>query len=152
MILKRMLLSARTFRLSTALLLVLVALSARANQVTVQVEGDYPALQANAEAFLGEVEQRSADSLRRYASTAVDQVRTALRALGYYRPEIRWEVVENGLATLQLTVEPGEPVRVTSREGIIRGTASSDPGVSGKLLARINLYETTRLRRITCAV
>ena len=130
-----MLLSARTFSLSSALLLALLALSARASQVTVEVQGDYPDLQANAEAFLGEVEERSADSLRRYASTAVDQVHTALRALGYYRPDIRWEVVENGLATLQLTVEPGEPVRVSSREVIIRGPASSDPGFSTNLPA-----------------
>ena len=35
-----------------------------AQQVEVNVEGDYPQLQDNAEAFLGEVEGRSAGSLR----------------------------------------------------------------------------------------
>lgn len=128
-----MLLSSRICRLTVALLLGVMACFARASQVEVEVEGDYPQLQANAEAFLGDVEGRSAQSLRRYASTAVDQVRKALRALGYYQPEIRWEVVENGLASLKLTVSPGEPVRVTRREVIIRGSASKDSMFSGSL-------------------
>ncbi|HCW91938.1 MAG TPA: hypothetical protein DHU56_18105, partial [Marinobacter sp.] len=83
-------------------MLSLLACFVRGNQVEVRVEGGYPALQDNAEAFLGEVEGRSADSLRRYAPRAVDQIKTALRALGYYRPEITWEIVGEGLATLRL--------------------------------------------------
>lgn len=131
--LKRMLLSARTFRLPVALLLSLLACFVRGNQVEVRVEGSYPALQDNAEAFLGEVEGRSADSLRRYVPRAVDQIKTALQALGYYRPEITWEIVGEGPATLRLTVEPGEPVRVISREVAIKGPASSDPAFSDDL-------------------
>ncbi len=57
-----------------------------AQQVVVNMEGDYPELKSNAEAFIGEVEGRSAGNLRRYAPTAVNQAREALRALGYYRP------------------------------------------------------------------
>ena len=109
-----------------------------AQQVEVNVEGDYPQLQDNAEAFLGEVEGRSAGSLRRYASTAEAQVEEALRALGYYSPMIQWEVVEQPgddetPARLVLTVQPGEPVRVRSRQVSIEGPASRDPDFVGTL-------------------
>lgn len=112
--------------------------SAWAQQVEVNVEGDYPQLQDNAEAFLGEVEGRSAGSLRRYASTAEAQVEEALRALGYYSPMIQWEVVEQPgddetPARLVLTVQPGEPVRVRSRQVSIEGPASRDPDFVGTL-------------------
>lgn len=109
-----------------------------AQQVEVNVEGDYPQLQDNAEAFLGEVEGRSAGSLRRYASTAEAQVEEALRALGYYSPMIQWEVVEQPgdgetPARLVLTVQPGEPIRVRSRQVSIEGPASRDPDFVGTL-------------------
>ena len=54
-----------------------------AQQVVVNMEGDYPDLKSNAQAFIGEVEGRSASNLRRYAPTAVGQAEEALRALGY---------------------------------------------------------------------
>lgn len=109
-----------------------------AQQVEVNVEGDYPQLQDNAEAFLGEVEGRSAGSLRRYASTAEAQVEEAFRALGYYSPMIQWEVVEQPgddetPARLVLTVQPGEPIRVRSRQVSIEGPASRDSDFVGTL-------------------
>nr|WP_228260841.1 autotransporter assembly complex family protein [Marinobacter orientalis] len=109
-----------------------------AQQVRVDVEGDYPQLQDNAEAFIGEVEGRSANSLRRYADTAEAQVENALRALGYYDPVIRWEVIEPSgeqeePARLVLTVQPGEPVRVRSRKVEIEGPAREDSDFTASL-------------------
>jgi len=101
-----------------------------AEQVEVRVKGDFPELQKNAEAFIGEVEDRSADNLRRYASTAVSQASKALRALGYYRPVVDWKVEEadaEKTAKLILEITPGDPVRVKSRTVEIRGPAASDP-------------------------
>ena len=63
------------------LIALLFAFPALAQQVSVNVEGDHPQLKANAEAFIGDVEGRSADNLRRYASTAVSQAERALRAV-----------------------------------------------------------------------
>ncbi len=100
-----------------------------ANQVSVEVEGDYPQLQENAEVFLGVVEDRSADNLRRYARTAEKQVKQALKALGYYSPVVDWTVSEGDSdepALLTLKVIPGEPVRVRSRVVRIEGPASAD--------------------------
>lgn len=100
------------------------------------MEGDYPNLKSNAEAFIGEVEGRSAGNLRRYASTAVDQARQALRALGYYGPMIDWRIEEGDsdtTATLILSITPGEPVRVASRTVEIRGEAGADARLTSEL-------------------
>ena len=93
------------------------------------MEGDYPELKSNAEAFIGEVEGRSADNLRRYAATAVGQAQEALRALGYYSPMIDWRIEQgdsDSTASLILSIAPGEPVLVKSRTVEIRGAAASD--------------------------
>ncbi len=115
-----------------------LSFSVLAQQVEIRMEGDYPALKTNAEAFIGEVEGRSEGNLRRYAPTAVDQARKALRALGYYSPLITW-TVEAGdsedTATLVLTINPGEPVRVTSRVVEIRGAAADDEAFTANLPA-----------------
>lgn len=100
-------------------------------QVTVEIKGDYPGLQSNAEAFLQKVEGRTEDGLRRYLNTAQSQVKNALRALGYYQPEIDWEIIrpdgDESPAELHLTVQPGKPVRVQSRTVELEGPASDDP-------------------------
>lgn len=126
-----------------------------AQQVEVRLEGDYPDLRANAEAFIGEVEGRSEGNLRRYAPTAVSQAREALRALGYYSPLIDWRIQEGDsetTATLILTIKPGEPVRVIDRTVEIRGEASSDERFTANLPAQpaegdiLNHGEYARLR------
>ncbi|WP_449806447.1 autotransporter assembly complex protein TamA [Marinobacter confluentis] len=111
-------------------MLFLVAPICMASQVSVEVEGDYPALQENAEAFIQGVEGRSADGLRRYVSTAREQIRNALKALGYYQPEIDWEISQpdedETPAQLLMRVKPGEPVLVRSRTVTIKGPAAED--------------------------
>lgn len=111
-----------------------------ADQVSVEVKGDYPGLQENAEAFLQNVEGRSADSLRRYADTARKQVGEALKALGYYEPEIDSEITQSQddeiPPQLILSVKPGEPVRVSSRTVKIEGPARDDSEFSPTLPER----------------
>lgn len=115
----------------TGLAVLLSASASHASQVRVEVEGDHSDLRDNARIFVGEVEGRSADGLRRYASTAIAQVEQAIRALGYYNPVITFEVTEDadGLAELVLTVVPGEPVRIRSRSVLIEGPGSEDPAL-----------------------
>lgn len=120
-----------------------LSMPALGQQIKVQVQGDYPQLQDNAEAFIGKVEGRSRGNLRRYASTAVSQASEALRALGYYNPDISWQLQpgdedtdSNTAPWLLLSVEPGEPVRVTTRQVDVRGPAARDTSFSGNLPAR----------------
>lgn len=119
----------------TGLAVLLSASASHASQVRVEVEGDHSDLRDNARIFVGEVEGRSADGLRRYASTAIAQVEQAIRALGYYNPVITFEVTENadGLAELVLTVVPGEPVRIRSRSVLIEGPGSEDPALVNQI-------------------
>lgn len=98
-----------------------------AGQVDVRVEGDFPALQENASNFIGDVEDRSVDNLRRYASHAESQVREALRALGYYGPSIRWHIEDGEIPRLIVDVVPGEPVKIRERDVRVEGDAASDP-------------------------
>lgn len=116
-----------------------IVLPAYGQQVKVQVEGDFSGLKSNAEAFVGEVEGRSASSLRRYAPTAVSQVGEALRALGYYSPDITWTLDEgddNTPAQLLMNIVPGEPVRVKSRQVDISGPGADDPKFADNLPAK----------------
>ncbi|MDX1757598.1 MAG: autotransporter assembly complex family protein [Marinobacter sp.] len=115
------------FRSLLPALLWLIASVGHAQQVEVEVLGDYPDLQANAEAFIGKVEGRSEQRLRRYIPTAERQVMDALRALGYYQPEIEWEMLEAELPTVLLRVTPGAPVRIRSVSVTINGPADDDP-------------------------
>ncbi|WP_150912821.1 autotransporter assembly complex protein TamA [Marinobacter halotolerans] len=131
----------RRFGALTGLILLLIAAPfCAAEQVTVEVKGDYPQLQDNAQAFLRDVDGRSPDGLRRYVSTARSQVSTALKALGYYNPDIEWEIIrpdgDDALAQLKLTVEPGEPVLVRSRTVEINGPGSDDPALTANLPER----------------
>ncbi|MBW7470388.1 autotransporter assembly complex family protein [Marinobacter sp. M216] len=122
-----------------ASLILWAPLAVFAQQVEVKVEGDYPKLKENAEAFIGEVEGRSASNLRRYASTAVSQAGQALRALGYYSPRIDWRVDQGDaeeIARLILEIVPGEPVKVVSRTVEIRGPAASDAEFTAELPKR----------------
>lgn len=130
----------------------LLSVGARAQQVEVRVTGDHPELQQNAEAFIGKVEDRSADGLRRYTAHAREQVGEALRALGYYNPVIEDQVTDKGQPHLLLTVDPGQPVTIRSRRIDVQGPAASDPDFQpvktdslaiGKVLNHAH-YETVR--------
>ena len=124
---KTSMLLARTLQrlatISPGLVMLVLAPAVFASQVRVEVEGDVDNLQDNAQIFVGEVEGRTADGLRRYANTAIAQVKEAARALGYYNPEVRWAVEEAGdePAELVLTLIPGEPVLIRSRNVMIEG-------------------------------
>jgi translocation and assembly module TamA len=97
-----------------------------ADQLEIQIDGDFPALRQNVGAYLGEVEGRSVDRLRRFAEQSGPEVERALRALGYYKPSLKWEVEEGEPPKVILTIEPGKPVKIESRTVEVRGPAASD--------------------------
>ncbi|QSP94423.1 outer membrane protein assembly factor [Marinobacter salinisoli] len=123
----------RLSQLAALALCCLVPVMVLAQQVSIDVQGDYPELKENAEAFVGEVKGRTARELRRSVPTNVKKVSRALRAMGYYNPTIDWELErdeeepdEKKSARLIISVVPGEPVRVISRKVEINGAAASD--------------------------
>lgn len=119
--------SSRLLRLLAWAALSLAPAASLANQVEIRIKGDYPGLLDNARAFVGEVEGRSLLSLRRYGDTVEENIRRAVRALGYYDPAISRRLKEGEPPKLIMEVTPGEPVRVVSREINITGPAGDDP-------------------------
>lgn len=105
----------------------LLSMAAWSQQVEIKVQGNHPQLQQNADAFIGKVEDRSADGLRRYTAHAREQVGKALRALGYYNPVIEDRIIDDSPPRLLLTVDPGQPVTIRSRRVEVLGPAASDP-------------------------
>lgn len=116
--------------------IVWMPLLVQGNQVQVNVSGGPSELQQNARTFVGTVEGRNSASLRRYGRHAEDQVRQALKALGYYEPTITRTLTEEEPPQLIIEVEAGEPVRIRSREVTITGPANDDPEFLPRLPAR----------------
>jgi len=94
-----------------------------------QVEGIDGELADNVRAHLGEPrEVETKREVRIQRGRARDRALDALRALGYYEPSIAVSLegdIEQGWV-LTLTVEPGEPVRVTNIDIAVRGDGSDD--------------------------
>lgn len=75
----------------------------------------------------GDISERRLEFL---LSRAADEVRTALEPYGYYDATIQTQVQRQGAAaTVVITVQPGRPVKVTSRQIAVRGPAGSDTPV-----------------------
>lgn len=132
------LLSGGLCRTGLLLLVWLMPLTVLSDQLQIRVTGDFPELADNIRAFVGEVEGRSAANLRRYAVTVVKRAGRALRALGYYQPQVHWHVQEKGEAgspQLVLEIQPGPPVRIAERVVRFEGPGAQDPQLTGNLPA-----------------
>ena len=111
----------KVLRLLLFPLLILAVAGVRAAELEVIVEPENDALQSNIRAHVGDLGDRNAASLRRFAAHARDSATEAIRALGYYDGDIRYQVVEGDPPVLRLEVAPGEPVRLTSVRIEVRG-------------------------------
>lgn len=120
------------------LLALLIGLPATAAELEVELSPARKALRENIEAHVGAPGKRDARQLRRFARHAEREAARALQALGYYRPQIRSEVLEDGdEPLLRLIVEQGEPVRLRSVEIRVEGEAAQ--------LARFRLPRSDKL-------
>ncbi|MCM2318263.1 MAG: autotransporter assembly complex protein TamA [Pseudomonas sp.] len=110
-----------------ALLALLAATtSAAAAELEVLLSPKSKALRENVEAHIGDLGQRDAARLQRFSRHAEREAAKALQALGYYRPQIRSEVLGEGdQAVLRLHIEQGEPVRLRTVEIRVEGEAAA---------------------------
>ena len=118
----------KVLRLLLFPLLILAVAGVRAAELEVIVEPENDALQSNIRAHVGDLGDRNAASLRRFAAHARDSATEAIRALGYYDGDIRYQVVEGDPPVLRLEVAPGEPVRLTVTEFLILQALATRPG------------------------
>lgn len=100
--------------------LVILALPALAD-VTYVVNGVNEVLQANVLARVDVIQVGSGARLRprdhdKVIDKAISDARAALRPFGYYGPEISGRIIisEGGPAVVELTIDPGPPIRIKS--------------------------------------
>lgn len=89
-----------------------VAAEKKPQSLNLQLEPEIAEVRKNIEAYLGEIESRNTNEMRRYARFARGQIIQALEALGYYRYQLNLEVKEGDPAQLIVNLSPGEPVRL----------------------------------------
>ncbi len=112
---------ARCIRHRSGVLLILCVLSlpwsAAQAAVKVILQGLNTAQRENVQLFLGlqnSTPTKSETRLRRLYRQAPQEIRTALRALGYYQPEIESKLEQRGQDwEARFTIKPGAPVRIT---------------------------------------
>jgi len=125
------------------LLLFLLVFSSRlfaAGSLTIVVEGVEGGLRDNITAALSVPEEFIAGGRldermqKRLALQAGKKVRTALEPFGYYNAKVEIRVAEDpqGNLLLKVSVDPGEPVRVTQVRVLLHG-----PGSAEELLKRV---------------
>jgi translocation and assembly module TamA len=102
---------------------VLAAPAATLEYSVTGIEGE---LRKNVRAYLGAAPQNEQDRLN-FVASAKGKVRDALQALGYYSPEIAIDLQRTEpLWSMQVTVEPGEPVRIRDIDIQLLGQAAND--------------------------
>ena len=124
---------ARGVAWALALVLLALAPAVRADTVQVRIEGVSGPVLANVRAYLGIVQytgEKGAEALRirRLHQQAPGQIRTALRAFGYYRPRIH-STLKHGDGGWQATyrIDPGPRVHLRRVDVEIGGDARDDP-------------------------
>jgi len=112
--------------------LVILALPALAD-VTYVVNGVNEVLQANVLARVDVIQVGSGARLRprdhdKVIDKAISDARAALRPFGYYGPEISGRIItsESGPAVVELTVDPGPPIRITSVDVRLTGPGEQE--------------------------
>lgn len=110
--------------------LLIFAPVAQAANVRLQVTGLTGELQKNVRARLSTITSDEVTSDGRFRSRVSDAVKEGLKALGYYEPQIDFELLpppEGGKRQVLLArVTPGEPVKIAGETVILRGGARTD--------------------------
>ncbi len=92
-------------------------------------------------------ERLSLPRLRELHAKAAAEIRRALRALGYYQPQIRTRLErrDDDLWRAHYHIEPGEPVRVRKLQLDLTGAGAQDPALT-RVLQAFPLQQGERLR------
>lgn len=119
-----------------AILLVTLCVFAPARtraDIVVDIEGVDTEIRRNVLAFLSLERYRERDdlpeaTLERLQERVDREVRSALRPFGYYQPHVRTALRRrNGDASVKISIDPGEPVRVATVDVQVTGPGADDP-------------------------
>ncbi len=93
--------------------------------VSLRIEGLEDALSDNVDAYLSAIPEEEYSTSLRFQSRIRDEIMLALRALGYYEPEIQFSTPD-GEDKLVINVIKGEPVLIEEVDIVLQGAASQD--------------------------
>lgn len=94
-------------------------------KVDLTITGLKGKLEDNVEAYLSSIPDTDYSTQLRFQSRLEQMMTEALNALGYYHPQFSFNVTEPDKA-MTVTVDPGEVVRLTEVDIVIRGEAEDD--------------------------
>ncbi|OOE53163.1 autotransporter assembly complex protein TamA [Salinivibrio kushneri] len=106
-----------------AIAISLMSSMARAD-VDIDIEGLDGIAQDNVETYLAAIAPEERDGSYRFIARVEKDVRKALQAVGFYQPKIATHM--DGDATLNVKVDPGEPVRLAQVDVVFSGEAGMD--------------------------
>ena len=110
--------------------LLIAAPAAEAANVRLQVTGLSAELQKNVRARLSTISSDEVNADGRFRSRVSEAIKQGLKALGYYEPQIDFEMLpapaKGGRPVLKVTVNAGEPVKIAGETIILRGGARTD--------------------------
>lgn len=122
------------------LAILLVSLSASAEEVSFRLQGLKGELRDNTRIYLDQLPPMDAEQLPRFRKDIQQAVITSLQALGYYEPDIEITTSEKRPSRVTVTVKPGEPVRIRTLNIVLQGAATTDPQFA-LLLSQLALHE-----------
>jgi len=119
-------------RLATIALGVLLSVPLHAARLKVEVDGVKRDLERNIRSALSleklDRDELTEDRIRRLHADAPDEIEEALQPFGYYRPQVRSELRQEGDQWIaRYEVDPGPPVKIASVDLQITGDGANDP-------------------------
>ncbi|KKO46074.1 membrane protein [Arsukibacterium ikkense] len=107
-------------------ILFLASFSSQAN-TSLKIEGLSGELEQNVSLFLASYTASDISGSLRFQARLQKDIETALQALGYYDSELSFNLIEGrSRNTLQVTVKPGDPIRIAIADIQLTGDASDD--------------------------
>ena len=103
--------------------------AASAANIRLQLEGLSGQLEKNVRAQLSTIESDEVTPDRRFRARVDDAIREGLKALGYYEPQIDFDLrppPAKGRQVLVARVTPGEPILIGGTDVVFRGGARTD--------------------------
>jgi translocation and assembly module TamA len=114
--------------LNSAVLLMLTAsfYAGAQAQVKLQVKGIKGVLKDNVEIYLEKFNEADVTPGLRFHAELEQEAKTALQALGYYNSRITISAPDTSPLAITLTIDAGEPVRITQADVQLLGDAAAD--------------------------
>ncbi|MBO1519788.1 outer membrane protein assembly factor [Oceanisphaera sp. DM8] len=122
------------------LLLLLLSLNVKADEVSFQLKGLKGDLKDNTKVYLDQLPPIEAEQLPRFRKDIQTAVITSLQALGYYNPDIEIIPDKDNPKRVTVKVKAGKPVRIRKLNVELKGDSQTDPQFAS-LISQLSLRQ-----------